>query len=83
MAKVKKILGIAKGDRVLCAYAQRAAGPGWANSPLWVVIRKADGSLSEECIQPEERTAAMHWLYDVLESAHVSMVTAINQAIQP
>lgn len=78
---IKKLLRLSKHDRIVTAYAQHAAGPGWANSPLWVIVRDGDGKLREECIQPEERTPALHWLYDVAAASHRSLMDAMQQAI--
>lgn len=79
---LKKVLRLGKHDRIVTAYAQRASGPGWSNSPLWVIVRDGDGKLREECIQPEERTAPLHWLYDVAEAAHISVLAALQAALK-
>lgn len=44
---------LGKHDKVVTAYAERASGPGWGNSPIWVIIRSnLDGAYRQECIQP-------------------------------
>lgn len=41
---------------IVCAYAEHASGPGWANSLVWVVERDGNGWLHHRAIQPEEQT---------------------------
>ena len=80
---IKHILQLGKYDHIITAYAKRCAGPGWTNAPLWVVIRNhVDGTVREECIQPDELTSAMRHLYDVAEAAHSSMMSALDSAIR-
>ena len=74
----RKVLELKEHDRVVTAFANSAAGPGWANSPLWVVIRDGmTGLYREECIQPEEQTDEMHALYPFSQLAHVKMMAAV------
>src|SRR5438552_91090 len=47
---------LADDDAIVTAYAESAAGPGWANSPIWVIVRRRDGNLRMECLQPDEQT---------------------------
>lgn len=67
-----------KDEYVVTAYASRASGPGWANTPLWVVIRdRVTGLYREDCIQPEHQTAGMRILYGISEQAHMAMVAEV------
>lgn len=34
---------------VVTAFAEPAAGPGWANTPVWVILQRADGTFTREC----------------------------------
>jgi len=63
------------------AYAERALGPGWVNSPLWVIVRNGTGELREECLQPDEQNEQMIQLYLISESVHRAMCAAVNKAI--
>lgn len=69
----------AKGDTIVTAYAQHAAGPGWGNSPLWVIVRSSDGRLREECLQPEEQTREMQLFYNVASEVHCKMASFIEK----
>lgn len=72
---------LGKHDHILTAYAERANGPGWANAPVWVIVRsQLDGSLRQECLQPDEQTSDMQTLYRVSEAAHVAMTAAARSA---
>ena len=73
---------LADRERIVTAYAQRASGPGWGNAPIWVIVRDANGVLREECLQPDEQSAAMSWLYEVSQAAHVAMCSAVESGIK-
>jgi hypothetical protein len=60
---------------VVTAYARGASGPGWSNSPVWVVLRDPDGTLREECIQPEDQTDAMRTLYRIAADVNHRMTS--------
>ena len=68
-------------ESVVTAFAEPASGPGWANSPLWVIVRAADGSLRQECLQPGEQTAEMRSLYPICAAAHRAMTSTVSTAI--
>lgn len=52
---------------VVTAFAEPACGPGWSNSPVWVICRNCDGSFYMECIQPEDQTRDMRLLYRITD----------------
>lgn len=58
---------------VVTAFAEPCAGPGWANSPVWVILSDEEGRLYRECIQPDDQSAVMRTLYSVSASTHVQM----------
>jgi hypothetical protein len=65
-------------DTVLTAYAETAAGPGWGNSPVWLIVRSSlDGKIRQECLQPDEQSRDMYALYGVSQAAHVAMTKAV------
>ena len=66
-------------ETVLTAYAEGASGPGWANQPIWVIVRDGNGALRQECIQPERQTAEMLTLYRISQSAHLAMTAAVER----
>ena len=67
-----------KTEHIVTAWAEPAAGPGWANRPLWVLIRDGDGKLRVECIQPADQTVDMHILYSVSAAVHAQMTRAVE-----
>jgi len=78
MKKKHKILG--KDDYLVTAYPQYCAGPGWANTPVWLIIKNNEsGKLREECIQPNEFSKDMHLLFNVALSAHNVFLNAVNK----
>lgn len=74
---------LSEHDHIVTAYAESASGPGWGNSPIWVIIRSSlDGSFRQDCIQPSEQTAEMQHLYHVLQAAHLAMTGAVRRALE-
>lgn len=76
-------LKIGKDERVITAFAEPAAGPGWSNQPIWVIIRDGNGQLRQECIQPEQQTYEMLLLYRASYELHSSMAKAADDALRP
>jgi hypothetical protein len=68
--------------KVVCAFAERASGPGWANSPLWYIVRDGNGVLSMECLQPEEQGPEITMIYDVSASVHLALVAAVEKKLR-
>ncbi|VVE33885.1 hypothetical protein [Pandoraea commovens] len=76
------MLKLAKTDRIVTAYAEPAHGPGWANSPVWLIVRDGNGNLRQECLQRSELSADMHTLYRVSAAAHIEMTSAAERHIK-
>ena len=70
-------------EYVVAAFAEHASGPGWANSPVvMIVYDRSTGKLRQEGLQPEEQTAEMHTLYDVSAAAHGAMTAAVRRHLE-
>ena len=69
---------IAKTDHIVTAWATLAAGPGWSNSPVWVLLRDGGGKLRVECIQPKGHTIDMAALFGVSAACTTAMVRAVE-----
>ena len=67
------VMNLKPGDSIVTAYAESAAGPGWANSPVWVIVRDGDGKLRQECLQPDEQSRDMALLYRMSAEIHGTM----------
>lgn len=77
--KSKHSVRLEEFEYIVTAYAQPAAGPGWANSPMWVVIaNNSTGKFRQDCIQPEEQTAEMSALYAFSALAHGRMTSLVE-----
>lgn len=70
------------GEHVVCAFAERAAGPGWANAPIWVIVRDVNGEMRLECLQPIEQTNEMLVLYNVSNEVHGLMKSLAEKALK-
>lgn len=70
-------------DRIVTAYAEACAGPGWANTLVWVVIRDGDGRLRHEALQPDEQNGTMKTLFGISEQVHQQMTAAANLVMKP
>ena len=67
---------------ILTAFAEPACGPGWSNTPVWVVLRDENGKFSVECIQPEDQTATMITLYSISSVVHRQMSKEAEKIIR-
>lgn len=79
--KFKQVAARVGDKHVVCAFAETAAGPGWANRPIWVILRDRNGDLSQECIQPDQQTHAMALLFKASNAMHVEMTHAVRAAL--
>lgn len=69
---------LGKHDRVVAAFAEPASGPGWANTPLWLIIQEGDGKLRRECLQPDEQSEGMRLLYATAAAVHGALVREVE-----
>lgn len=72
-----KTITLQFGERIIAVVPEFCSGPGWANSPMWVYIMHNDGSVRTVCIQPEERTPALHALHAAGAAMHSALLRAI------
>jgi len=72
---------LAEGETVVVAWAQDAAGPGWRNEPVWILVRTATGSLDERCLQPEQQSAAVRALFRVSSLVSADMRSAAERCM--
>lgn len=75
------MIKLGEGETVVTAYAESASGAGWANQPIWVIIRDRNQNLREECLQPEEQTRDLLIVYKVAEEMHKFMSYAATTAL--
>jgi hypothetical protein len=78
---IAEAIHLEPGDHIITAYAEPASGPGWSNSPVWVIVQGVNGKMRRECIQPLEQTGPMSILYNVSSAAHASMTQAVRMAV--
>jgi hypothetical protein len=74
---------LAKGERVVCAWAERASGPGWSNFPVWVIVEDYNGEMHRECLQLHEQTNEILACRGVSEEVHASMKYYVEKALKP
>lgn len=62
----------------IAAWGERCSGPGWSNSPVWVLVRDTgDGSYHLDCLQPEEQTAEIVTLFRISAEVSAAMLSAV------
>lgn len=66
---------------VIAAWAERCSGPGWANAPVWVLVREPDGTLRQDCLQPKEQPADMVALFRVSAAVASDMRRLAERAL--
>lgn len=67
-----------EGDRILHAWADPAAGPGWSNSPVCVLVIDGNKQPRIEYLQPSEQTNSMVTLYSISAAAHEAMTAEVR-----
>ena len=78
--RVREALHLSPGEIVVSAWAQPAHGAGWANEPVWVLIRDIGQCLRQECLQPQEQPAILFRAYGLLAAAHAFMLEQLRDA---
>ncbi len=77
MAKPKEI-ELRPHETIIAVHPEYVSGPGWSNAPTWVYIKNhATSDVRAECIQPEERSDALHTLFSVGAAIHAALVNAV------
>ena len=66
-----------KDERIVTAFAEYCAGPGWSNKPIWVIVGGPKG-MRRECIQPEEQTVEMCALFSISAAVQSAMRAATD-----
>lgn len=69
-------------DHIVTAFADYAAGPGWANTPVHVIVRDGNGKLREEYLQPNEQSAEIRTLFAVSAATHQTMANAVKRSLK-
>jgi hypothetical protein len=73
---------LTKHDTVVAVAAEPASGPGWSNTPLWIIVKSSlDGKLRAECLQPEEQGDEIRLLYGIAAKVHASMIGAVERVL--
>jgi len=75
----KDKMKLSKTDRVVTAFAEHAGGPGWGNTPIWIIVQDNKNKYRMECLQRDEQSAALFGLYEISESVHRAMVAAVDK----
>ena len=73
---------LSKHDCVVTAFAQVANGPGWSNTPLWVIVQDGNGKLRRECLQPEEQTEVIHLLYALSNTMNAQLTNEVERIMR-
>jgi hypothetical protein len=68
-----------QAEQVICAWAERASGPGWSNEVLWYIVRDpTTGQLTQRALQPGQQSDDMRTLFDVSASVSKSLKRAVE-----
>ena len=77
------MLKLEENEYIVTAWPETCSGPGWFNTPIWVLIKnRVTNKRREDCIQPENQTAFMRQIFNVWESMHVTGMSAVNTLIK-
>jgi hypothetical protein len=53
-----------KGE-IVAVVPDRCTGPGWVNTPVWVYWRDEEGTIHQDCLQPEEQTDLLQEIFSI------------------
>jgi len=66
-----------RGEFIQAAWGENCSGPGWANTPIFVLIREVSGKCRIECIQPEDQTVGMVSIFQFSALSHNKMIREV------
>jgi len=61
------------GERIICAFADNANGPNWCNQIVTVIIRKSNGVIRMDSLQPDEQSPEIKAMFDICSAVHISL----------
>ena len=70
------------GEHILAVVPEYASGSGWANSPLFIYISDAHGDVRTVCLQPQEQTEGMHYLFPICATANAAMLGEVEKIVR-
>ena len=74
---------LTENEMVVCAYAEKASGPGWSNCPVFVVIEnKCTCGIRTECIQMDQQSEEMLTIYDIAAEVHETMLRMAKMMVK-
>jgi len=77
VGQMPRAIRLAADERIIAVVPEFCSGPGWANAVAWVYIVNSSGAFRQDCIQPDERTEALHALFAVGEAVNRALVAAV------
>jgi hypothetical protein len=82
--KPQKPIPLSRTEREIAVVPEYCAGPGWANSPLWVHIADhAAGTLRSECIQTDGLTPEQLTLFRIGAVVCAELVESVKTERMP
>lgn len=78
--RVRKALQLTAGENIIMAAAQSANGPGWSNSPIWVIVQDRNGNLCRRCLQPAEQSSVLRHSYAMLAEVQMFMMGQLKNS---
>lgn len=71
-------INLGRNESIVGIVPEYASGPGWSNAVVWVtVLDWQTNKARRECIQPDERTPAMHALFATGAAMHAALLSAV------
>lgn len=68
-------------QNVICAYTEKAHGPGWDNQLVWFITCDDNGVLRQECLQPEQQSAEIAQLYNICHETNLALTAAVKKVL--
>lgn len=74
-----KTIKLGKYEKVIAVEPEYQRGPGWSNACAWVyIVNTRTGKYRVESIQPDERSYALHYLFNAGEAMYRALLDSVK-----
>ena len=67
--------------KLIAAWAEHVAGPGWSNSPVWYAYREENGEIKLGCLQPDEHSPEIVNLFSISVAVSSVFLGAVDDVV--
>ena len=67
--------------KLIAAWAEYVAGPGWSNNLVWYVYRNHNGKIEVDCLQPEDQSPEIVRLFPISAIVSSTFFGAVDDVV--